>query len=160
MHIDTTAVPDIDPGLAEPGQIEALADQLSRCADALHARVLRDLRAHHDGHYSEAQQAVVRGLFDQEIMLRQRANGLYADAAIRVVQGLDRSQQELMELTAAAGDRISQIAMIGNAAGLVSALAMLASAAASGQAAAIIVALEKILYQMQRIDALAPEKPA
>ena len=160
MHTDTTAVPAIAAGLAGPAQVEALADQLSQCADALHARVLRELRARRGGPYSEAQQAVARGMFDQEIVLRQRANGLYANAARHVVEDLDPSQQELLQLTAEAGERIDRIAMIGNAAGLVSALVMLAAAVASGQPAPIVQAVDKVRRQIRRLDALAPERPA
>ena len=160
MTIDTTAVPATDPGLATTAQIEALADQLSLCADELQARVMRDIAAHQGPLFSAQQQALARGLLDEADVLRQRANGLYADAATLLVKSLGASQQQLMQLTADAGEKIRKIAKIGHAVGLVSGLVMLAGAVSTGQAVPIIVALEKIRRQSKRIEALTPKKPA
>ncbi len=158
MSTDTT-LPAAESGLSTPAQIEALADQLSQCADELHERVMRDIASGPEGAIGQARQAVARGLLDDEMLLRQRANGLYADAATLVVKSLGQSQQQVMQLTADAGEKIRRIAQIGNVVGLVSGLVMLAGAAATGQVAPIVVAIEKIRRQSKRIEALTPKKP-
>ncbi|MEO7494530.1 MAG: hypothetical protein ABIT83_16125 [Massilia sp.] len=146
-------------GLASVEQIEALADQLSLCADELHTTIMRSIKAHKGGTISDAEQAVARALLEDEVMLRQRANGLYADAATYVVKALGKPQQHVLDLTAAAAEKIRKIAVIGDAVGLVAGLLALAGAAATGQAAAIIAALDKIRRQVIVLKADLP-KPA
>jgi len=131
-------------GLASVPQIVELADQLSACADQLHERIMRDIRAY-DGSAVPAQvQATARALLEDELLLRQRANGLYADAATYIVKSLGKSQQNVVALTSAAAEKIRKIALIGDITGLVAGLLGLAGAAATGQAAPILVALDKI----------------
>ena len=146
-------------GLATVPQVEALADQLSACADELHARVMKSIKSH-QGDFSDAEQATARALLDDEVLLRQRANGLYADAATYVVKTLGQSQQHVMALTADAAEKIRKIAMVGDVVGLVGGLLSLAGAAATGQAAPILVALEKIRTQVKAVKADLPKKPA
>jgi hypothetical protein len=139
-------------GLASVPQIVELADQLSACADQLHERIMREIRAH-DGRAVPARvQATARALLEDELLLRQRANGLYADAATFVVKSLGKSQQGVLALTAAAAGKIRKIALIGDVTGLVAGLLGLAGAAATGQAAPIILALDKIHTHIKDID--------
>jgi hypothetical protein len=142
-----------DNGLSSAAQVEALADQLSACADALHARVMVDIKAHKDLPCSDAEQAALRALLDNELLLRQRANSLYADAATYVVQTLGKPQRQVLALTAAAAGKLHKIALIGDVAGLVGGLLSLAGAAATGQAAPIVLALEKIRRQLRAVAA-------
>lgn len=146
--------------LSSVAQIEALADQLSLCADDLHARVMKDIRDNKERPHSEAEQALARSLLEDEVMLRQRANGLYADAATYVVTSLSTSQAQLMQLTADAGEKIRKIGRLRDAANLVGGLLMLAGAAATGQAAPIVRAVERISKSIKRINASAPNKAA
>ena len=137
-------------GLSSPADVEGLADQLSACADALHARILDELKAAGGGAKA---QAMARILFDNELVLRQRAQGLYVDAATLVVKGLGREQQHIAALTAAAAEQIRKIAVIADVAGVVSGLVQLAAAAATGQAAPIVVAIEKLGKKVKSLDA-------
>jgi hypothetical protein len=151
----------IDPkqnGLSNVPEIEALADQLSLCADQIHARVMKDIKAHNGGPVSDAEQATARALLDDEVLLRQRANSLYADAATYVVKTLGKPQQHVLELTAAAAEKIRKITLIGDVVGLVGGLLSLAGAAATGQAAPILAALDKIRLQVQAVQASMPPK--
>ncbi len=160
MSTDTTAVPDTESGLSNVTQIEALADELSKAADKLSERLQADMDAAKAGAvFSPAHQHAVRTLFDEEQVLRQRANGLYAVAATAIVQSLGESQQQIIKLTADAGEKIRKIAVIGSVTGLVSGLVMLAGAVATGQPAPIVLAIEKIRRQSKRLDALTPKKP-
>ncbi|MFC5480861.1 hypothetical protein [Massilia suwonensis] len=142
-----------DGGLASVAQIVELADQLSACADQLHERIMRDIKVY-DGRAVPAHvQATARALLEDELLLRQRANGLYADAATFVVKSLGKSQQNVVALTSAAAEKIRKIALIGDVTGLVAGLLSLAGAAATGQAAPIILALEKIQTHVKDIKA-------
>ena len=146
-------------GLATVPQIEALADQLSVCADQIHARVMKDIKAHDGGPVGAAEQARARALLDDELLLRQRANSLYADAATCVVKTLGKPQQHVMELTASAGEKIRGITMTGDIVGLVGGLLSLAGAAATGQPVPILAALDKIRIQVKAVQADMPKKP-
>lgn len=143
-------------GLSSPADVEGLADQLSACADALHARIVDELKAAGGGAKA---QAMARILFDNELLLRQRAQGLYVDAATLVVKGLGREQQHIAALTAAAAEKIRKIALLGDVAGLVGGLLGLAGAAATGNPVPIVMALENIRRQTKAIDAHSPKKP-
>jgi hypothetical protein len=152
-------------GLASVPQIVELADQLSACADQLHERIMRDIRAYDGGIVPAHVQATARALLEDELLLRQRANGLYADAATFVVKSLGKSQQGVVALTTAAAEKIRKIALIGDVTGLVAGLLSLAGAASTGQAAAIILALNKIHTHIKDIEthrkpATPPPKPA
>ena len=148
-------------GLASVAQIVELADQLSACADGLHERIMRDIRAYDGGIVPADVQATARALLEDELLLRQRANGLYADAATYVVKSLGKSQQGVVALTTAAAEKIRKIALIGDITGLVAGLLHLAGAAATGQAASVITALDKIHTHIKAIETnKAPAKPA
>ena len=151
-------------GLANVSQIVELADQLSACADQLHERIMRDIRAYDGGSVPPRVQASARALLDDELLLRQRANGLYADAATFVVKSLGKSQQGVVALTTAAAEKIRKIALIGDVTGLVAGLLSLAGAASTGQPAAIILALDKIHTHIKDLEThrkpASPVKPA
>ena len=147
-------------GLSTVAQIEALADQLSAIADEIHVRVMQVIKEHQRTPISEAEQAIARGLLEDEVLLRQRASGLYADAASYVVKSLGQSQQQVVRLTADAAEKIRKISRIADITGLVGGLLMLAGAAASGQAAPIVVAIERVSKQVKRVAASTPNKAA
>lgn len=151
---------DSGPALSSAAQVEALADQLSVCADELHARLMKEIRGRKDAPATEAEQALARAMLEEEVALRQRANGLYADAATYVVASLSTSQAQLMKLTADAGEKIRKIGRIRDAAGLVGGLLMLAGAAATGQVGPIVVAVERLGKSVKKIQASAPNKAA
>jgi hypothetical protein len=139
-------------GLASVPQIVELADQLSACADQLHERIMRDIRAYDGGIVPAHVQATARALLEDELLLRQRANGLYADAATYIVKSLGKSQQGVVALTTAAAEKIRKIALIGDVTGLVGGLLSLAGAAATGQAVPIVIALDKIHTHIKDIE--------
>ena len=130
-------------GLATTLEVEALADQLGAAADVLHKRLMKDLKAH-KGEFSAADQAIFRALNDDEQLLRQQANQLYAEAAALVVPALGVPQQHLMALTAIATEQIRKIGKIGDAIGTVAGLLMLVGSVVSGNGAGVLAALESI----------------
>jgi class 3 adenylate cyclase len=148
-------------GLATVAQVEELADQLSACADKIHERVMREIKSFKGGPVPEARQAAARALLDDEVVLRQRANGLYADAATYIVRSLGKSQLHVMALTKDAGEKIVKITHIGDAVSLVARLLGIAAAVATGQPAPIMLSLEYLKHQLD-LMALhnAPPPPA
>jgi len=155
----TPSTPSPAAALATARQVEELADKLSACADSIHARVMTDIRRHGDGEVPESGQAVARALLDAEIELRQRANRLYADAAACIVSSLGQPQQTLIRLTVDAAARIQQITRIGDGITLVARLLSLAAAAATGQVAPILLAVEGLETQLDVIALHNPTTP-
>jgi hypothetical protein len=135
-------------GLSTVAQVVELADQLSLAADQLHERIVREIRAFHNGEVPATDQDKARELFDQEQVLRQRANGLYAEAATYIVRSLGKSQQHVIALTVAAAEKIRTIDKIADGVSLVARLLGIAAAAATGQAAPIVLSLEALKHQL------------
>jgi hypothetical protein len=145
------ASPTPAEALSTAKQVEELADKLSACADSIHERVMRDIRRsqeQHHGDVPESEQSVARALLDAEIELRQRANRLYADAAVCIVSSLGRSQQHLLALAGDAAKKIQTITRIGDGITLVARLLGLAAAAATGQALPILAAVDLLKTQL------------
>jgi hypothetical protein len=136
--------------LSNVGYVVELADQLSTCAGHLHERVMREIRAYAGKTVSQATQDVARALLDDEMLLRQRANSLSADAATYVVQSLGESQQHLLALTKAAAEKIGETDKLGDAASLVAALLGVAAAATTGRAAPILLSLQSLMHEFER----------
>lgn len=132
---------------------EALADNLSQCADAIHERVVKAIQAYAGSEVPASEQAALRTLWDQELVLRQRANGLYAEAAASAIATLGEHRSQLGLVTGKALEKIRTIARVGDAVGLVAALAALAGAAALGQPGPILLALGKLRTQVTAIAA-------
>ncbi|MGF6182817.1 hypothetical protein ABIB42_003853 [Massilia sp. UYP32] len=152
--------PGAGGGLSSMQQVVELADGLSTIADRLHERILREIRSYDDRGVPAPVQDAMRRLLDDEMVLRQRANTLYADAAAFVIQGLDQPQSRLNALTAAAAEKIRRIGVIGEVTGLVGGLLSLAGAVAAGQPTPIVLALEKIQLHSTTLDALTPPTAA
>lgn len=148
----------VTSGLATALEIEALADQLTVAADELHVRVMKSITAHNGSPINEAEQAVARLLLEDELALRQRANGLLADAAGYVVGSLGQSQQAIMELTAAAAEKIRKIERLRDITGLVGGLLMLAGAATTGKVPAIVTAIERVSKHVRKVAASTPAR--
>ena len=146
-------------GLSSVDQVTELADQLSSCADQLHERIMREIRSYQGGPVPERVQATMRKLLEDEILLRQRANSLYADAATVIVKGLGKPQSHLMALTADAAEKIRKIGLIAEVTTLVAGLLAFAGAVGTGQPAPILLALDKIAKQIKIIEAIAPKPP-
>ena len=151
---------DLPPsgGLASTGEVEALADQLSAAADALHKRIMKAVKAQR-GPFSDEQQAVLRALGDDEQLLRQHADSLYADAAAAVAPTLAVPQQHIMALTSAAVEKIRKIGELGEVIGLVGGLLSLAGSAMSGNVAGVVDALEKVRTRLDGVLAHRPPPP-
>jgi hypothetical protein len=149
-------------GLSTPAQVEALADQLAASADQLHARLKDDAAAiatmPEDDPARAQRRAAAKVMLEAEQELRQRANGLYADAATTIVGKLGMSQQHVIALTAAAAEKIRKITLVGDAVGLVAGLLALAGAVATRRPGPALAALETIRVQVAAVKASLPAR--
>lgn len=132
-------------------EIEALADSLSASANALHERIMRAIRRNGgqaaepaDGAAGGITHADAQALFEQEVALRQQANGLYVDAARLGTAGLAVPGAQLLAIAAQARETIRRIDRAKDIAGIVAALLGLAGAVAGAQAKEAAAALEDL----------------
>lgn len=136
----------------QQAQIELLADHLSANADALHRRLMRAIRQPAaDGALPGISQGVAQALFENEVALRQRANGLYLEAAVLAASGLGPQQQQLLDLTARAQEKIDKINRLKDLVDLAGELLSLGAAVAAGKPEQVLKPLEKL---KQHIEAL------
>lgn len=160
-----TAAPSVAPtnqqdqALSGMPQVIELADELSTFADHLHERIMAEIRSHGGRAVPDHVQDAMRALLDDEMMLRQRANSLYADAAAFVIRDLGQPQSKLIGLTKDAARKIRRIGVIGEATGLVGGLLSLAGAAMAGQPAGVVLALDKIRLHNDALQVLSPTPP-
>lgn len=134
--------------------IEALADSLSANADALHARLMRAIRKPVPGAppgLPGISHGVAQALFENEVALRQRANGLYLDAAVLAASGLGGHQQRILDLTARANEKIEKIDRVKALVDIAAVLLTLGAAVASGKPEQIIKPLENLKHQIEDI---------
>ncbi|MEW7850314.1 hypothetical protein AB2N08_16590 [Massilia aurea] len=145
--------------LSSTEHVVELADSVVRIADQLHERVLQEILSYEGRIMPDAQQATMRTLMDDELLLRQRAQALYADAARLVILGLAQPQRRLMALTAVAAEKIRHIGVIGEATGLVGAILSLVGGIATGQLSQVETAFEKIQLHNTALKSLKPTPP-
>ncbi|MGZ3181319.1 MAG: hypothetical protein ACXU8N_02670 [Telluria sp.] len=118
--------------LSTPDQVEATADELTAGADAIHQRLVKELAQRRGVPPTDEEQAAYRALFEEEVALRERANGMYADAAAMVVATFAVPQEHVSELTRQAAEKIRTITRIGDAVGVAAALGGFAGAILTG----------------------------
>jgi hypothetical protein len=151
---------------ASTADLEALADSLVACADELHTRLMRAIRGNAAGAPSTVPASIDQGLaqgaaqalFENEVALRQRANGLYLDAAALAAAGLDGQQRQLLDLTALAQEKLRKINRLKDMIDLSGELLALGAAVAAGQPEHLASPLEKIRRHLAALknDAAAP----
>lgn len=134
--------------LANQKQVEALADNITGCADSIHDRLMKAIKN------KEVDQNTAQLIFQDEGSLRQRANGLYIDAANCVVDGLSESQKSIIGLIETAKEKIKTIKKIAGFIDLIADLLVLAAAAYAAKPAPILAALKEV---KEDVDALSKE---
>ena len=134
--------------------IEALADSLSSAADALHTRLIEAIREKPAG----ITHATAQALFENEVSLRQCANNLYLNAALLATSGLGGAQQQIMEVTARAQEKIRRIEHTKHMIQLTGELLSLAAAVATGKPERLAAPFENIKHHLEAMD--AAESPA
>jgi hypothetical protein len=131
--------------LANQEQVEALADNITECADSIHDRLKKAIKN------KEIDQYTAQSIFQDETILRQHANSLYIDAANCVVENLVESQKNVMALIDTAKEIIRTIKDIAHFIDLIADILVLAAAVYAAKAAPILAALKEV---KEDIDAL------
>jgi hypothetical protein len=132
--------------LANKEQVEALADNITECADSIRVRLKKAIKN------KEIDQSTAQSIFQDEAILRQRANSLYIDAANRVVEDLGESQKNVMVLIDTAKETIRTIEDTARFIDLIADLLVLAAAVYAAKPAPILAALKEV---KKDVDALS-----
>lgn len=133
--------------LTTQAQIETVAAELNNCADIIHERLMKAVKR------KEIARADAQLIFQDEIILRQKANGLYIDAANSVVIGLMETQKSLLETIGLAKQKLRKIRDIATFIDLTADLIMLAAAISTAKPPAILAALKEIKKDCEEIKA-------
>lgn len=131
--------------LATAADVERFADLLTECADSIHQRLITAIRT------AEINPFTAQQILQDEATLRQRANGLYMDAAQCIITDLGDDQVNLNEVIRETSERISEIAKIAHFIDIVSDLLVVVSSVYAAQPGPILAALQEI---RQDIDTL------
>lgn len=132
--------------LATSTQVEAVAAELTGCADVIHERLMKAIKR------KEIERAAAQLIFQDEIILRQKANGLYIDAANCVVSELGESQKSMMDTIGAARQRLKNIKDIAIFIDLTADLIVLAAAISAAKPSAILASLKEIKKDCDEIN--------
>lgn len=135
--------------LANATQIVDFADALTRSADSIHDRLLTAIRN------NEVDHPTAQMIFQDESILRQRANGLYIDAASCVVAGLDEAQKSVIDLVDTANARMRKIKEMAQLIDLVADLLLLATATYAAKPRPIIAALKEVRQDVEALTGKA-----
>lgn len=133
--------------LTTQAQIETVAAELNNCADIIHERLMKAVKR------KEIARADAQLIFQDEIILRQKANGLYIDAANSVVIGLMETQKSLLETIGLAKQKLRKIRDIATFIDLTADLIVLAAAISTAKPPAILAALKEIKKDCEEIKA-------
>jgi beta-phosphoglucomutase-like phosphatase (HAD superfamily) len=131
--------------LANKKQVEEMADKLTESADSIHERLMKAIRD------KEIDQPNAQSIFQDEAILRQRANGLYIDAANSVITDLKQSQTSVIALVDTANKKIKRIRDITKFIDLIADLLVLASAVYAAKPSPIITALQEVKSDIEAI---------
>lgn len=133
--------------LTTQAQIETVAAELNNCADIIHERLMKAVKR------KEIARADAQLIFQDEIILRQKANGLYIDAANSVVIGLMETQKSLLETIGLAKQKLRKIRDVATFIDLTADLIVLAVAISTAKPPAILAALKEIKKDCEEIKA-------
>lgn len=133
--------------------VEQLADSLSKLADQLHQRILRAVRKNAGSGTGELAITLddAQTLLQDEMMLRQRANRLYASAASQAGDGLALPKDELIALAHTASVHIHHINTLKELLDLSTHLLAFANAALAAKPEQLIAAAGRIRQDVQAI---------
>ncbi|GGY84752.1 hypothetical protein GCM10011613_32220 [Cellvibrio zantedeschiae] len=124
--------------LDNAAEVEALANEITECANAMHLRLMDAIKN------GEVNQISAQAIFQDETILRQRANSLYLDAANRIVKDLKTPQAELLGAVNDAKKAMKKIKEIAQFIDLVADILLLAAAAYAAKPAPIVAALKEV----------------
>lgn len=135
--------------LATVKQIAELADRLTQSADGIHERLIKAIKN------NEVDPPTAQLIFQDEALLRQRANSLYIDAANCIVADLADSQKSVLALIDTANGKMAKIKAIAQFIDLIADLLVLAAAAYAAKPGPIVAALKEVKQDVDGLQAKA-----
>lgn len=132
--------------LSNLSEVEALANKVTECANAIHSRLMTAINN------KEIDQAKAQALFQDETILRQRANSLYLDAANCVVANLQISQDDLLGVIEDAQNSMAKIEKVAHFIDLIADILMLVAAAYAAKPAPILAAVKEVKSDLDALN--------
>lgn len=126
-------------------EVKALADNLTKCADSMHSRIMKAINN------KEIDLPKAQLMFQDETILRQRANSLYIDAANCIVADLEEAQEKIMGVIDTAKEKIETIKKIASIIDLFADLLVLAGAVYAAKPASILTALKAVKDDLKEL---------
>lgn len=130
-------------------QIEELADALTASANAIHARLMKAIKA------NEISKEDARATLQDEATLRQRAGALYIDAALHVVSGLTLAQTELLETIGNGNEKLKKLKKIAAFLDFVADVLALSTAVYAAKPKVILAAFKEIKKDIDEFEQIA-----
>jgi hypothetical protein len=127
-------------------QIEELADALTASANAIHARLMKAIKS------NEISREEARATSHDEATLRQRANALYIDAALRIVSGLKLTQTELLATIRSGNENLKKLKKVATFLDFVADILTLSTAIYAAKPAVILAAYKEIKKDIDGFD--------
>jgi hypothetical protein len=131
--------------LTNSAEIEAFADALTDCANAIHSQLIDGIKK------EELTTEEARLIFQHEGSLRQFANGLYLNAVVRIVKNLEEPQQDILDLVESAKEEMKKIKKAASFIDLVADLLVLAAAVSAGKPKPVLSALKEIRSDIKEL---------
>ena len=137
------------PALSNASEIVAFADKITGYANTLHDWLKSAIEA------KKVDQSTAQNIFQDESLLRERANSLYLDAANCIVKNLQTTQDELLGVIDDANKSLATIKDIGSAIDLIADILVLVGAAYAAKPEPIVAAVKEVKADL---DALKKKK--
>lgn len=135
--------------LSTASEIIAFADKITAYANGIHAWLIKAIND------KKVDQSTAQAIFQDESILRQRANGLYLDAANCIVKDLQTPQSELLGVIDDAKESLENIKEVASAIDLIADILVLVGAAYAAKPAPILAAIKEVKAD---VDALKKNK--
>jgi hypothetical protein len=100
----------------------------------------------------EIDQAKAQAMFQDETILRQRANSLYLDAANCIVANLQISQDDLLGVIEGAQNSMAKIEKVAHFIDLIADILMLVAAAYAAKPAPILAAIKEVKSDLDALN--------
>ena len=130
-------------------QILQMADQLTASADAIHRRLLTAIKN------KEISAADADQTLQDETILRKRADAMFIDAAVHVVNGLALAQQELVDTINKGNEKLKDIKKVNAFLDFVADMLALAAAIYSAKPKTILAAFKEVKADIDAFGKLA-----
>jgi hypothetical protein len=127
-------------------EVEALANKITECANTIHSRLMIAIND------KEIDQTTAQAMFQDETILRQRANSLYLAAANCVVMDLKISQNDLLGVIENAQKSMEKIEEIAHFIDLTADILMLITTAYAAKPTPILAAVKKIQSDLDALN--------